>query len=735
MRLVAAHNTPPAFAEARRRSDLSGPKTAMGRMVATNAVVHVIDAAADEAYFERDASYVEAVELGGVRTLLVVPLLKDNALMGAFTVYRQEVRPFAAKQIELVQNFAAQAVIAIENARLLSELRQRTTDLTERTADLTESLEQQTATSEVLGVISRSKFELQPILQSVVDTASQLCRADVSVIFRLEGGVYRFAAGYSLDPAYLEHERRTPISPGPGTVVGRAAMSREVVQIEDAWTDPLYEQKAAVKISGGRSMIGVPLMREGEPIGVIGLARTRVEHFTQREIELVTTFADQAVIAIENVRLFEAEQQRTRELTESLEQQTATSEVLKAISSSPGDLEPVFAAMLENAVRISDSKFGNIYRWQDDALHLVAAHKTPPALIEARRRSPLRLAQNPVVGRMIATNTTIHVTDATTLPEYIDRSDPASVALVELGGVRTALAVPMLSENELIGSFTVCRQEVRPFTDKQIELIENFANQAVIAIENTRLLSELRESLQQQTATADVLKVISRSTFDLQTVLQTLVESAARLCDADKTIITRQKNGVFYRAEAYGFSRDFIDYVRNIPIQPERGSAFGRALLEGRAAHIPDVKADPEYTLVEGQRLGDYRTALAVPMLREGVPTGVLSLTRSEVRPFTEKQIELASTFADQAAIAIENVRLFESVEARTRELTKSLEDLRTTQDRLVQTQKLASLGQLTAGIAHEIKNPLNFVNNFSGVSVGTDRRTAGSPRQSDGRR
>ena len=215
-----------------------------------------------------------------------------------------------------------------------------------------------------------------------------------------------------------------------------------------------------------------------------------------------------------------------------------------------------------------------------------------------------------------------------------------------------------------------------------------------------------------------MLKVISRSTFDLQTVLQTLVESAARLCDADKTNITRQKNGVFYRAEAYGFSHEFMDYVRNIPIQAERGSAFGRALLEGRAVHIPDVKADPEYTLVEGQRLGDYRTVLAVPMLREGVPTGVLSLTRSEVRPFTEKQIELASTFADQAAIAIENVRLFESVEARTRELAKSLEDLRTTQDRLVQTQKLASLGQLTAGIAHEIKNPLNFVNNFSAVSV-----------------
>ena len=280
------------------------------------------------------------------------------------------------------------------------------------------------------------------------------------------------------------------------------------------------------------------------------------------------------------------------------------------------------------------------------------------------------------------------------------------------------LAVPMLKEDELVGAIAIYRQEVRPFTDKQIELVQNFAAQAVIAIENTRLLNELRESLQQQTATADVLKVISRSTFDLRTVLQTLVESAARLCDADKATITREKDGAFYRAEAYGFSREFMDYVKDIPIKAERGSASGRALLEGRVVHIADVKADPEYTMVEAQRLGDYRTILAVPMLREGVPIGVLTLTRSEVRPFTDKQIELVTTFADQAAIAIENVRLFESVEARTRELAKSLEDLRTTQDRLVQTQKLASLGQLTAGIAHEIKNPLNFVNNFSGVSA-----------------
>src|SRR6516225_2249603 len=319
------------------------PGTGLGRMVRKRAAVQIADVLADRAY-PRDDPLGRAAEREGIRTLLCVPMIKEDELIGAISIFRTEVRPFTGEQIRFVANFAAQAVIAIENSRLLSELRQRT-------AELTKSLKQQTATSEVLGVISRSKFELQPILQSVADTASRLCRADVSVIFRLESGVYRFAAGYSLDPAYLEHERRTPISPGPGTVVGRAAMSREVVQIEDAWTDPLYEQKAAVKISGGRSMIGVPLMREGEPIGVIGLARTRVEHFTQREIELVTTFADQAVIAIENVRLFEAEQQRTRELTESLEQQTATSKVLQVISSSSGDLQPVFEAVLANATR------------------------------------------------------------------------------------------------------------------------------------------------------------------------------------------------------------------------------------------------------------------------------------------------------------------------------------------------------------------------------------------------
>ena len=393
--------------------------------------------------------------------------------------------------------------------------------------------------------------------------------------------------------------------------------------------------------------------------------------------------------------------------------------MLKVISRSTFDLQTVLDTLAESATRLCDAKDSFIFLRKGDLYHVAARHGFSSQFHEYLEQNPRPADRGSITGRTALEAKVVHVSDVMADPEY------TWGAAQQLGGYRTVLGVPLLRDGSPVGVIIVGRTVVQPFTEKQIELVTTFADQAVIAIENARLFDEvqartrdLSESLQQQTATADVLKVISRSTFDLQTVLQTLVESAARLCDADKTIITRQKNGVFYRAEAYGFSPEFMDYVRNIPIQPERGSGFGRALLEGRAVHIPDVKADPEYTLVEGQRLGDYRTVLTVPMLREGVPTGVLSLTRSEVRPFTDKQIELASTFADQAAIAIENVRLFESVEARTRELAKSLEDLRTTQDRLVQTQKLASLGQLTAGIAHEIKNPLNFVNNFSAVSA-----------------
>jgi two-component system NtrC family sensor kinase len=458
------------------------------------------------------------------------------------------------------------------------------------------------------------------------------------------------------------------------------------------------------------------MLKEGELIGAIGIYRQEVRPFTDKEIELVTNFAAQAVIAIENTRLLKELRQRTDDLSESLEQQTATSEVLKVISSSPGELEPVFNTMLENAVRICEAKFGIMFSFNDGEFRALSSFG------EAGGHSighPHVLSENPhnPLTRMAVAKEIVHIADLTAERAYAERN-PRVVRLVESAGARTLLDVPMLKDGGLIGAFVLYRQEVRPFSDKQIELVKNFAAQAVIAIENTRLLSELHESLQQQTATADVLKVISRSTFDLRVVLHALIEAAVRLCDADHGNIAREWNGVYQRVATYGYSDAFTKYLMNLPVTPDRGTTTGRSLLEGNLVHIDDVRADPEYTFVEGQKLGDYRTALSVPMLREGNPIGILALTRREVRPFTDKQIELVTTFADQAAIAIENVRLFDAEQQRTRELAKSLEDLRTTQDRLVQTQKLALLGQLTAGIAHEIKNPLNFVNNFSGISA-----------------
>ena len=585
-----------------------------------------------------------------------------------------------------------------------------------RTRERDEALEQWAATTEVLKVISHSTFDLQTVLASVVGSAGRLCRAENVQIFLRDGEVYRLVADNGFSPEYQQYAREHPIRPGRNTLVARTALEGKTIHIPDVFADPEYTY-GGQKLGGYRTMLGVPLIRDGNCIGVIALTRSKVHPFTGIQIELVTNFAAQAVIAIENTRLLNELRQRTGDLSEALEQQTATSEVLSVISSSQGDLDPVFQAMLGNAVRICDASFGMLFRIEQGLMRAEAMVGVPPKFAEFWQRGPQRPGSRTAAGRIVETRQPVHVVDVRSEPAYVE-GEPVFVAAVNLGGFRTLLNVPMLKDNELVGIIAIYRQEVRPFTNKQVELLSNFAAQAVIAIENTRLLNELRESLQQQTATADVLKVISRSTFDLQTVLQTLVESAARLCDADNATITREKDGAFYRAEAYGFSREFMDYVQDIPIKAERGSASGRALLEGRVVHIPDVKADPEYTWSEAQRLGDFRTIVAVPMLREGAPIGVLTLTRSDVRPFTDKQIELVTTFADQAAIAIENVRLFENVETRTRELAASLEELRTTQDRLVQTQKLALLGQLTAGIAHEIKNPLNFVNNFSGISA-----------------
>ena len=669
-RAVALHNAPPAYAEARRRELRlrPPPDTALGRATSTKQVVQ-IDDITTHVY---DPDWLAAIELGNYRTVVCVPMLKDDELIGAISIFRQEVRRFADKQVDLLRNFAAQAVIAIENARLLNELR--------------ELLQQQTATSEVLQVISSSPGQLEPVFEKMLANATRICEAKFGSLVLFEGNTYRRAALYNAPAAFVEGLRQDPILPlAASPVLSRLAKVKHVIHLIDILAE--YPDEPIAKLGGARTIVVVPMFKEGALIGAINIFRQEVRSFTDKQIALVTNFAAQAVIAIENTRLL-------NELREALERQTATSEVLQVISSSPGELEPVFKAMLENATRLCEAKFGTINFYDGDQFRIVAEYNVPPAFTATRlRQGPFRPHPTSGHANVVRTKQVVHIEDLAATPPYRE-GDPAVTAMADLGGARTIVVVPMLKENDLLGTMTVFRQEVRPFTNKQIELVSNFAKQAVIAIENTRLLNELRESLQQQTATADVLKVISRSTFDLKTVLQTLVESAARLCDADQATITRQKDGVFYRAEAYGFPPEFIEMVRNVPVKPERGSMNGRTLLEGKVVHVPDVLADPDYTFVEAQRLGRYRTLLGVPMLREGRPIGVLTLTRLQVQPFTDKQIELVSTFADQAAIAIENVRMFDEIQDKSRQLQMASENK----------------SQFVSSMSHELRTPLNAI-------------------------
>jgi two-component system NtrC family sensor kinase len=717
--------------------------------------------------------------------------------------------------------------------------------LDRRTQELTEALAQQAVTADVLKVISRRAFDLNAVWRTLVESACTLCDAPQGLIELLDGDVYRLVMQKGYGEEFERYLVENPLRAGSNTGTGRAASTGVVSHIPDVLQDPDYRLTEGQRLGGYRSNLAVPLLREQKVIGVFVLARPTPGPFTPRQIALVETFADHAVIAIENARLFDEVQAKTSDLEESLQQQTATADVLKVISRSAFDLDSVLATLVASAAKLCEAEKGVIFLREENDYRLVSNYGFSAEFEAFARTNPFPTDGGSTTTRAAESGRAIQVIDVL--------EDQARSALAReyqrLGGYRTNLAVPLRRKGETIGVFTLTRQVVRAFTQRQIELVETFADQAVIAIENVRLFNEvqgrtrdLQESLQQQTATADVLKIISRSFVDLEEVLDTLVETAGRLCRADRAHMFRRRDNMYHLVATRGGSQEGTEFLRSHPFTPDRGTVTGRAALELRAVHIPDVLLDPEYTYREGQKLAGFRTMLGVPLLRGETLLGILTLNRTHPEPYTTREIELATTFADQAVIAIENARLFGELHDRQAELRvtfdnmgdgvamfgsdlrltawnknfqqlldlsnsflaerptyveyfrylaergeyaadleaelsrtigdtnretrfertrpdgrvvevrrnpvsgggfvliyaditerkraeeairaardaaeKALHELQVAQASLVHAQKMAALGQVTAGIAHEIKNPLNFVNNFAGLSV-----------------
>jgi GAF domain-containing protein len=633
---------------------------AAGAAVIDRRIVHVADLLAAAGEYPRAA---ELARRQGYRTVLHAPLLRAGVALGLISIRRVEVQPFTEAQVKLLGIFADQAVIAIENTRLFHETQ--------------EALEQQTATAEILGVISSSPTDIQPVLDTVAESAAHLCDSFDAEIFRREGDRLVLVAHHGAIPS-----RVLAVPLARGSFNGRVALDGRPLHVTDLQTEtgefPHGSQFA--REHGTRTQLGVPLMREGIAIGTISLRRTEARLFTERQVALLQTFADQAVIAIENVRLFTELQTSNRELTTALDTQTATSDILRVISRSQTDVQPVFDAIVVSAVRLLRGHTGALTRVIGDEIHR-AAHTFTSGFEDPTVRTafPRSLHAEGTHAQAIRERVPVNIADQQTDPALSEERRAIARAL----GHRSLVAVPLLRRGEALGTIGVTRREAGGFTADEIALLQTFADQAVIAIENVRLFTELQssnrdltEALEQQTATSELLKVIGRSAFDLQLVFETLVESARRLCEAELGFVHRFDGQMLRVVATHNVSPELRAFAEENPFPIGRHTVMARAGLERRTIHIHDVQADPEITY-RGNAIEPVRTALAVPMLRAAELLGVIMVYRHEVRPFSDGQISLLQTFADQAVIAIENVRLFKELEARTRELTRSVGELR----------------------------------------------------------
>ncbi len=652
--IVASHGPNPI-----RRADEARPITRgrhVGRAIIDRETIHIPDLSSPEA--QAEFSETRAAAHAGIRTVLVTPLLCEGVAIGAILIQRKEVRPFSEKQIKLLETFADQAVIAIENVRLFQEL--------------TESLERQTATSQILGVIASSPTDMQPVLDAVTSSATRLCDATDAIIFRLDGPRFFLAAHSGLHEAL---PAGSPVPLGRGLPAGRAVLDRTTVVVADlaeAVESEFPETKALQQRYGYRSAAATPLLREGSAVGALAVLRTEVRPFTDKQIALLKTFADQAVIAIENVRLFQELQVRNRDLTEALEQQTATGEVLRVIASSPTQLQPVLDTLIANAVRLSGATRGHVRQYDGEFHRVVAHYGETPEMIATLRANPLPPSPELPAARAHLERKPVHILD-------VQSETGVHLGLARQTGSRTLLSVPLLREGTPIGTITILRDFVEPFTERQIELVKTFADQAVIAIENVRLFQELQarnrdltEALEQQTATSEILRVIASSPTEIQPVLDAIAESAARVCGANDATIRLIEGDVIRLRAHYGQIK-----LDPAPRPIDRRSVVGRAIVDRQLVHTNDLLAVvaiefPE-VVASTEREG-IRTTLAAPLLREGVAIGAIHIRRTEVQPFTDKQIRMLKTFADQAVIAIENVRLFQELQARNRDLTEALE-------------------------------------------------------------